>query len=113
MPHVEVKTNLKISKDTETSLKSALAESISLIPGKSERWLMISLQPETPMYFAGSDAPCALFQVQVFGSLTRRDCDLVTSSLTENAVSILGIPASRVYVKYEECSNWGWNGSNF
>ena len=25
----------------------------------------------------------------------------------------LGIEPNRIYVKYEEVANWGWNGENF
>jgi len=113
MPYIETKTNVSVPKDKEKLLKAAFADCISIFPGKSERWLMLSFKPDAPMYFGGSDAPCAILQVQVFGKVSDRDCERATAAFTEKVSSILDIPADRIYVKYEECSKWGWNGSNF
>ncbi|MBQ1519226.1 MAG: hypothetical protein IIZ53_05155, partial [Ruminococcus sp.] len=33
----------------------------------------------------------------------------ITGILTDQ----LGISSDRIYVKYSEVANWGWNGSNF
>ena len=113
MPYIETKTNVKISKDKELALKSSLAEAIAIIPGKTEKWLMLSFQDELPMYFAGSDAPCAMLEVKIFGRFSDSDADKVTSAICSTVEKVLAIPADRIYIKYEETSKWGWNGSNF
>lgn len=113
MPFIETKTNVKITEDKELALKSALADAIALIPGKTEKWLMLSFEDELPMYFAGTDAPCAMFEVKVFGRVTDADAGKLTAAICAAAEKELAIPAGRIYVKYEEISKWGWNGSNF
>ena len=112
MPYVETKTNVKITKDNELELKSALADAIAIIPGKTERWLMLSFEDELPMYFAGSDAPC-MIEVKIFGKMSDRDAEKVTSAICTSVEKALSISADRIYVKYEEAPKWGWNGANF
>lgn len=37
----------------------------------------------------------------------------MTEALTKILTEALSVPADRIYVRYEEVSHWGWNGSNF
>ena len=39
MPFINVKTNVKISRENEVAIKTMLGEAIALIPGKSEKSL--------------------------------------------------------------------------
>lgn len=113
MPFIETKTNVSLAADKEVRLKSAFADCIAAIPGKTERWLMVSFEPDVHMYFGGSDAPCAMIRVEAFGKINDGDCRKVTAAMTACVSEILGIPGDRVYIRYEECDKWGWNGSNF
>jgi phenylpyruvate tautomerase PptA (4-oxalocrotonate tautomerase family) len=113
MPFINVKTNTPVSKDKETALKSALGEAISIIPGKSESWLMVEIEPERKLYFKGSDAPAAMVSVSVCGSADSASFNKLTDSICTLINSELGIDTARTYVKYEATKDWGWNGSNF
>ena len=92
MPFINVKTNTPVSEDKETALKSALGEAISIIPGKSESWLMVEIEPERKLYFKGSDAPAAMVSVSVCGSADSASFNKLTDasapSLTANLVLI-------------------------
>ena len=69
MPFIETKTNVAVSKEAETKIKEALGQAISIIPGKSENWLMLAIEGNVPMYFRGDDsAPVAFVDVKTFGS---------------------------------------------
>ena len=37
----------------------------------------------------------------------------MTAAVTKIVSEELEIPAQRIYIQYEECSYWGWNGNNF
>lgn len=113
MPYIETKTNVTISNEQEIALKRAFGEAIGIIPGKSENWLMLAFSDSQRMWLAGDDAPVAMLEVEIFGSSTDAVYDKLTAELTEIVSEILSISSSRVYVKYEEISQWGWNGSNF
>jgi hypothetical protein len=47
MPFINVITNAELNKGREIKLKTALGEAITALPGKSEHWLMIAIQPST------------------------------------------------------------------
>ena len=42
-----------------------------------------------------------------------RVIDRLTEEICARASKILGVPADRIYVRYEECFRWGYNGFNF
>lgn len=113
MPFINVMTNTAVSNDAETAIKSALGQAITAIPGKSEGWLMVGIEPEHILYFKGDNAPAAMVDVSVFGSANPSAYDNLTGQICSILNTQLGIEPSRIYVKYSETSNWGWNGSNF
>ena len=114
MPYIDLKTNVKLPKETTELLKSEIAGILSnSFPGKTENWLMLNFTGDSTMYFAGSDAPCMFVDVAIFGSQTDKSYDKMTAALTDLLTKTCGIPANRLYVKYAEVFHWGWNGSNF
>ncbi len=113
MPFIELKTNVTVPESGKAALADVLGREIALIPGKSERWLMTSVEDGLYMTFAGSDAPCVIASVCIFGGADDDAYDKLTASLCEKLGTSLGISPDRVYVKYSEYSKWGWNGFNF
>ncbi len=113
MPFINVKTNTAVSPDKETAIKSALGQAITAIPGKSESWLMVGIEPEKILYFKGDNAPAAMVEVSVFGSANSSAFNKLTDSICNILSEHLSIECSRIYVKYESTHDWGWNGSNF
>ncbi len=112
MPFINVKTNAAVSKEKCEAIKSALGQAITALPGKSEQWLMVGIEPECTLYFQGSDAPCAMVQVQTYGT-NASGTDALTGKICEILGDNLSIPANRTYVSYFGTANWGWNGGNF
>lgn len=113
MPYIHTKTNTKISSEKEVALKTELGKAIALIPGKTERWLMLNFTDNERMWFAGDDAPTAILEVELLGSASDSEYDLLTAKLTEIVSAELEIDPARVYIKYEELEHWGWNSTNF
>ncbi len=113
MPFINVKTNTTVSKDKLTAVKTQLGQAITAIPGKSEQWLMVAVEPETALYFRGTDAPAAMVQVQIFGGASGAACETLTGKICDILETELSIPADRVYVSYWETPNWGWNRNHF
>ena len=113
MPFIDLKTNKQVSKNDEIALKEALGKAIAILPGKSETWLMLDIHDACRMYFHGSDAPCAMLQVQVFGKINSERCEQLTAVICRIMDSTLNIPPENTYVKYEEVDLWGWNSQNF
>ena len=113
MPFINVKTNKPIAPETEKNMKAKLGQAITAIPGKSEGWLMLAFEPETKMYFKGSDEGCAMVQVSVYGSASRAAKQDMTGRVTDILASELGLAPDRIYVSYSDVPDWGWNGGNF
>ncbi|MDF2589705.1 MAG: hypothetical protein K0S41_3546 [Anaerocolumna sp.] len=114
MPYINTKTNVTVSKEKETNIKTKLGKAIELIPGKSENWLMLSFDDECSMYFKGqNDKPIAFVEVKLFGSASASAYDKLTAEITNILSEELNIPSNQTFIKYEEISHWGWNGTNF
>lgn len=113
MPYIETTANIAISNSRETAIKEKMGKAIELIPGKSEGWLMLSFRENAPMYFRGTDEPCAICQVRLYGAAGEQAYERLTEALTRILEEELGIKPDRVYVTYQEISHWGWNGGNF
>lgn len=112
MPFIEVKTNQNLS-ETKTIIKSELGSAITAIPGKSESWLMVEISDKLDMYFKGTDEPCAMFEIAIFGKASDDAYDDLTKRICELSEKYLGVSAERTYVKYSEIEHWGYNNFNF
>ncbi len=113
MPCIQIQTNIAISPERETNIKTRLGKAIEVVPGKSEAWLMITFRSDAHIYFKGTNAPAAFVDVSVYGRDDARAFNALTAEICDILNDELNIPANRVYVKYSATSNWGWNGGNF
>ena len=113
MPFIDIKTNVAVAADKEESIKSAMGQAITAIPGKSESWLMVGFEPEYKLYFKGTADPAAMVQVSIYGGADRASKNKLTGKISEILGDELGISPSRIYVSYSETPDWGWNGANF
>ena len=113
MPFISVKTNLPVSIDKEEEIKTQLGKAITLIPGKSETWLMVAIEPESHLYFQGNKEPAAMVKVELYGSSSKSNYSNLTKEISNILNNVLKIDLRRIYVKYEEIDNWGFAGSNF
>ena len=114
MPFIDLKTSAKIDESTEALLREKFGKIITLIPGKSESWLMLSFSDNLKMYFKGDDsADTAYIDVKIFGKAEKKAYDALTKEICRIYSEVLSIPGDRIYVKYEEADIWGWNGMNF
>ena len=114
MPFISTKTNVTVTKEKETQLKKRLGQAISILPGKSENWLMLAIEGDVPMYFRGENSePVAYIDVKVYGGASSDACGKMTRELTSIYEDILGIAPDHLYISYFGTGDWGWNGNNF
>lgn len=112
MPFISLKTNQTINSSTETNLKNKFGAAIKIL-GKTEDWLMLDFIDEQKMYFKGdSSEGIAFLEVKIYGKACKMAYDDMTKELTKIVSQELDVPASNVYIKYEECNMWGYNGIN-
>ncbi len=114
MPFIDAKVSTPVTKEQEVTIKERLGQAISLIPGKSESWLMVGIQENYHLYFRGSDdEPMAFIEVRIFGGPNRGAFEKMTAEVTKIFGDVLGIAPDHMYIKYSATSDWGWNGGNF
>lgn len=49
-------------------------------------------------------------EVKIYGSASKTAMEKMTEEICNIYEEELGIAKNRIYVKYEEVENWGWNG---
>ena len=114
MPYIDVKLSKKITHEQEVLVKADLGAAITVFPGKTEQWLMRGFSDNVRLWFQGNDeAPSAMVEVSVLGTVNTDSCEKMTKLICESLEKHLGITPSRVYVKYQAVSDWGWNNINF
>ena len=113
MPFIRTTTNVSVSDSAAEKIRHHLFQAILLIPVKSYQWLMLTMEVDKKMYFAGSDEPLAMAEVSLYGSASGDCYNKLTGKITEILSDVLSIPANRIYVRYAETEYWGWNGENF
>lgn len=114
MPYINLKTSAKISAENEKTLIKEFGKIISLIPGKTEAWLMINLDGECRMAFKGNmDADTAIVNVDLLGGASEKSYADMTRAICDTVSQVLGVPFGRIYVKYGEYEHWGYAGENF
>ncbi len=114
MPFIDAKISKKVTKDEERELKTRLGQAISILPGKSEQWLMVGIQDDYHLYFRGEeDEPMAFIEVRIFDTPDREAFGKMTAEVTRIFGDVLGIAADHMYIKYSATPDWGWNGRNF
>jgi hypothetical protein len=116
MPVIYTHVSTSTTKEQRDRLKTAFGKAISILPGKSESWLMCPFDDNVPMYFAGDDSkPVAYVEVNVFGraAVDSGIWEKLTQAILAALDGELGIAQDRTYIREMSTPDWGWNGGNF
>lgn len=115
MPCIQIKTNVKTDVQTAKKIKQSLGQAISCFPGKSEQWLLVSIQDDCTMFFSGQgEEPIAMVEVDILGaSIDKNGAEQITEQITQALSENLGIAPDNMYIRYRASEDWGWNGTNF
>lgn len=114
MPYLMVQTNRHVDQATSESFVSRASSLVSDQLGKSEGYVMVSLQPPTPMAFAGKIDPAAYLELKSIG-LPEKATTSLSNALCQLVSSELGIDKERIYIEFanSESHMWGWNCRTF
>ena len=112
MPLLEISTNTKI--DNTLNLAEQASKLTADILGKPESYVMVRIQPEQALIFAGSNAPAAHVKLKSLG-LPESNTAGFSEKLCSFISSTLNIDNSRIYIEFAspERHMWGWNKKTF
>jgi phenylpyruvate tautomerase len=114
MPYLRIQTNLPLNEKAERTMLKQAAALVAAELGKPEEYMMVALQPDTPMAFGGSDDPAAFIELKGIGipaAKAKRLSQVLSGLVNEH----LGIPIDRIYLNFADVPSnlWGWNGDTF
>lgn len=109
MPYRSFKTNHKLTLRQENTIKSKAGELISLIPGKTEKALMIHMEDDQIMYFKGKEMPCMMIEINLYKSAEFDDKKKLTEAMIQMIHETTKIDADNIYVIFHEFDHWGLN----
>ena len=114
MPYLKIQTNLPLSKKAERSVLKNASDLVATELEKPAEFVMVAIQPDTPMLFAGSDEPVAFLELKAIG-LPGKKTKTLSKALCQLIEDHLGIAKNRVYVKFIDVNHsmWGWKGDTF
>lgn len=114
MPYLKIQTNLPLTKKAERAILKTASQLVAELLEKPENFVMVALQPDTPMLFAGSDEPVAFLELKSI-ALPAQRTKVLCEALCKLIEGHLGVPSDRVYVKFIDVKRgmWGWKGDTF
>ena len=113
MPFITTRTNVAMSDEQATRLKTMLGRAIALVPGKSEQSLLLAFEPQCRMYLRGDGSMPAYIEVSVWGNEAHRGYDRLTAAITHAFNEVLAIPPENIYIRYADIPCWGAAGMTF
>jgi phenylpyruvate tautomerase PptA (4-oxalocrotonate tautomerase family) len=114
MPFLKIQTNRRLSEEAAQSLASKGSAMVVKLLGKPEAYVMVSVETNTAMRFAGATEPLAYIELKSIGlpeSITtpasKALCDLVAAET--------GVRPEHIYIEFANAAPgmWGWNGDTF
>lgn len=110
MPYIAVNVSRVLNEQEKESIKSALGEKISVIPGKKEKGLMVDIADGRTLYYGGTKCDGAFLDIRIFGTAAAED----KKAFMEAAFDVMeqaGFSKKNVYMTLSEFPNWGVGGT--
>ncbi|XWS71001.1 hypothetical protein CRYUN_Cryun03dG0099400 [Craigia yunnanensis] len=100
MPTLNLYTNVPVDAVTTSDILKDATKAVAKIIGKPESYVMILVNGEVPMAFAGTEAPAAYGELISIGGLGPSVNGKLSSNLADILQTKLSIDSSRFYIKF-------------
>ncbi len=112
MPYLTITSNQKL--DTDSHQLQLLSKAVSEGLDKPESYVMVALQHNPDMLFAGTREPLAYCELKSLGLQTTQTADL-SQRLCHCLSKLYGIDPKRIYIEFSAPARamWGWNNKTF
>lgn len=114
MPYLKIQTNCEITAQRRPQILHRLSTTVAAALGKSENYVMVALEGNVAMLFAGDDAPLAFVELKSLALPEARTAEL-SAQISGAIEETLQVPPSRIYIEFNNAERhmWGWNGATF
>lgn len=114
MPLLKIETNINMPESKREALLKKASRTVAQQLGKPEQYMMVSLEAERAMVFAGTSEPTAFMDLRAIGLPAEKTGELA-ALLCDLARAELGVAKERVYINFADvpANLWGWNGETF
>ncbi len=112
MPYLTITSNKVL--DTDSNQLNLLSKTVANGLNKPESYVMISVQHNPDMLFAGSKEPLAFCELKSLGLQSSQTAEL-SSKICSCINKLYDISCERIYVEFSAParSMWGWNSKTF
>lgn len=114
MPLLRIETNAPVEQSNRDSILKSLSAKIASALAKPESYVMVKIESESLMSFAGTTDPCAYGTLVSLG-LADQAIPGLSKLLTEEISSALSVDPSRIYLRFEapDRKHFAHNGKPF
>ena len=114
MPLLKIQTNIRLEQAAESALLKQLSKTVSSELGKPERYVMVAIETDVAMLFAGSDQPSAYLELKSLDLPEEKSAEL-SKALCDAIAQPLSIASDRIYIEFTSPQRhmWGWKGATF
>lgn len=112
MPLLEITTNTKV--DNSLNIAERASTLTADILGKPESYVMVKIQTEQTIIFAGNNEPAAHVKLKSLGLPEDKTADF-SASICAFISEQLDINSARIYIEFANPKRhmWGWNEKTF
>ena len=111
MPLINLQVSKKLSTQDENDISKELGKLISLMPGRSEKYLMIGIKDGYTHYLAGERLELAAFMdLRLLGKESTEGQELFVTAAQKAIGELLNIPVEHIYTNILEMPHWGARG---
>lgn len=112
MPYLSIISNQQL--DTDSSQLQLLSRTVADGLNKPESYVMVSVQHNPDMLFAGTREPLAYCELKSLG-LQMSQTEELAQRLCSCLNKLYGISTKRIYIEFSAPARamWGWNNKTF
>lgn len=113
MPFLKIQTNIPLDKGQQQTLLTQASQRVAEALGKPEHYVMVLMQAQAPMLFAGDTSPLAYLELKSIG-LQESQTPALSAMLCQ-LMHEYAIPTDRIYIEFTDAARnmWGWDGGTF
>jgi len=114
MPYLKAITNDTLDPRQRARFLETASRIVAEALEKPEQYMMVAMEDQAAVRFAGSDAPCCYLEMKSIG-FPGDDTGRMAQILCDLVEAELGIPPERTFIEFVDVPRpmWGWDRKTF